>query len=373
MAHPVTHLLLLVASVPLAAQDFPAPVAAVGHGPLSLAVGDLDGDGIDDLVIGAPGASGTRGAVYVFYGTASWPTTLDLGALPEMAASATGANPGDRLGVSLLLVDLDGDKKLEVLAGAPGASTVYALGTALARRARTDLLWEPSPSARGPAGSDFGRTLAGRGDTIAVGAPLGTEGTAVGIVYLMTRSQFSSRRLDASGSPRILGEGGGFGSTLALADLDESGGLWLTAAAPESGTGTAYLFSLAGLSGMKSVRDAQRTVRASAPVGRFGATLGSLRWPLGDALVVGAPSVLPATSPGEGSLFIVRSSTLEKKPALLLGADGKPAQAVLAGDRPGDALGSHLVIADFNQDGAEDVAVAAAGAKTVYVIPGPLL
>ncbi len=52
--------------------------------PTSLTAGDLNDDGIDDLVIGAaladgPGQDRDRaGEVYVFYGRAVWPSTIDL-------------------------------------------------------------------------------------------------------------------------------------------------------------------------------------------------------------------------------------------------------------------------------------------------------
>ncbi len=85
----------------------------------SLAVGDLDGDGADDLLAGAPGVSSGAGAAYLVLGG----TDLPSGALTSASADATlsGAASGDAVGSSLAVADLTGDGFEDVLLGAPGA------------------------------------------------------------------------------------------------------------------------------------------------------------------------------------------------------------------------------------------------------------
>jgi len=80
--------------------------------------GDLDGDGRADLVLGDPEEAG---AVYVFYGPVS-------GALEAAAADLvlTGGS-GEGAGHPAVL-DLDGDPRMELLVGAPGAE--YGAGGA---------------------------------------------------------------------------------------------------------------------------------------------------------------------------------------------------------------------------------------------------
>ena len=56
----------------------------------------------------------------------------------------------------------------------------------------------------------------------------------------------------------------------------------------------------------------------------------------------------------------------------ILEVDCRPAAAFLEGARPGEGLGSHLQVGDFNQDGLLDNDVAASEAKTVNVVRGPL-
>ena len=85
---------------------------------ISVAVGDVSGDGVTDLVVGADQLfrnDGT-GKAYVFHG--------------PLAGSFQGANANailrgsalkDRFGASVGAADLDGDGKSEVIIGAPGA------------------------------------------------------------------------------------------------------------------------------------------------------------------------------------------------------------------------------------------------------------
>ncbi len=84
----------------------------------SSAGGDLDGDGVDELVIGAPGRR-TTGSVYQLQGPIS-------GATLSESVEVQGAQDGD-FGASLVLVDLDGDGLDEVLVGSPGLGQVRRL------------------------------------------------------------------------------------------------------------------------------------------------------------------------------------------------------------------------------------------------------
>jgi len=93
----------------------------------SVAAGDVNADGYDDLVIGArladgPGnARSEAGAVHVVYGQSSMLPDIDLAALPGGATVIHGADAGDFLGGDVSSGDLDGDGHDDVLAGARGA------------------------------------------------------------------------------------------------------------------------------------------------------------------------------------------------------------------------------------------------------------
>ncbi len=111
------------------------------HGALSrdesgysvASAGDVNGDGIPDLVIGAPYASpGDRsfaGVTYVLWGkNGTWPLTIELSALDEtIGCIINGALAGDYSGWSVASVDLNGDGIADLVTGAyladlPGGS-----------------------------------------------------------------------------------------------------------------------------------------------------------------------------------------------------------------------------------------------------------
>jgi hypothetical protein len=337
----------------------------------ALAIGDLDGDGADDLVIGAPGVSNGRGALYVLFGP-TWPATIDLAASPQPAnlAIAIGTNASDRLGVALALADVDADGKLDVLAGADGAAQVIALRAA-------DLPRGGSASGKprslgGPPSSRFGATVAVLGGRVAIGAPA-DGGAAAGSVFLAQADRdFAAPGGNISSLVRWVGEGGGFGGAIQLADLDGAGMPSVIVAAPDQGTGLIYAFATKDATGEVPAARAAQTIRATAPMGRLGAALGRLPWPGGDALVTGAPSPL-GTDPPAGAAFLLRAQTLRAFTHLQLGASGQPAAAALAGAQPGDRFGSLISVADFDGDGADDLAVATPKTKAILIFRGPLL
>ncbi len=98
----------------------------------SIAVGDINGDNYDDLIIGASQADGSRGGndcgeVYIINGSNSLPSTIDLEYdNPDIfingAEDSIGSGYyGDCAGTAVLLSDLNGDNKDEIILSARGA------------------------------------------------------------------------------------------------------------------------------------------------------------------------------------------------------------------------------------------------------------
>jgi hypothetical protein len=83
----------------------------------------LEGVEPKNLAVGAPGASGGRGAVYLFAGSFG---VNDV--VPSSAAvlKIIGA-PGDQLGTMLATADLNNDGYREIVIGAPGTNRVYVI------------------------------------------------------------------------------------------------------------------------------------------------------------------------------------------------------------------------------------------------------
>ena len=74
--------------------------------------GDLNSDGYDDVIIGAPGYMALTGKVIIYYGSTTGLTVAPIRMIGEMIWSV--------FGVSISVGDVDNDGNIEVLVGAPG-------------------------------------------------------------------------------------------------------------------------------------------------------------------------------------------------------------------------------------------------------------
>ncbi|MGD8464433.1 MAG: integrin alpha, partial [Anaerolineae bacterium] len=120
--------------------------------------GDTNGDGYDDLVVGAPGYDIERGKAYVFHGTS-------LGLTPSFDWTAAGEEAHDFFGSAVVTAgDVDGDGFADLVVGAYGydgeRGKAYLFPGTPAGLATT-----PDWSAEGEMPGDrFGRSVAAAGD-----------------------------------------------------------------------------------------------------------------------------------------------------------------------------------------------------------------
>ena len=92
----------------LAATPAARTITAAGIGNVLIA-GDITGDGIYDLLVGAP----AQNLVFAYAGTS--------GTIPSVPViSFAGANPGDEAGTAVRLLDLDADGNTDLVIGSPG-------------------------------------------------------------------------------------------------------------------------------------------------------------------------------------------------------------------------------------------------------------
>ncbi|MBN8520903.1 MAG: FG-GAP repeat protein [Alphaproteobacteria bacterium] len=86
------------------------------------ALGDINHDGRADVLIGAPGT--TQGQAYLIYGGAAYGTPLNVNTLGSSGLRLNGTNPGDAFGSSVTGIgDFNGDGYQDFAIGSPGSDT----------------------------------------------------------------------------------------------------------------------------------------------------------------------------------------------------------------------------------------------------------
>src|SRR5262245_29081380 len=112
-------------TITLATADATITGAALGDlfGTSTAAGNIISVEGVEpkNLVVGAPGANGGKGVVYLFAGSFAQGQQLTTA---DAVMTIVGA-PGDQLGAMLATADLNNDGHREIIIGAPGNSKVY--------------------------------------------------------------------------------------------------------------------------------------------------------------------------------------------------------------------------------------------------------
>lgn len=414
---------------------FPLPdQEAADHFGEALAVGDFNGDGVDDLAVGVPNETVLgqlfAGALVVLFGSSGGGLTVDGAQRFSLGSGDLAAHlpaPGDQLGRALAAGDFNKDGFDDLAVGVPGREVTligsagmvlvfYGFSSGLAP---VSLLTQDSQSGSvsmadvAEPADQFGHTLAtgdfnGDGaDDLAIGVPfedwIDLNDGAVHVVFgvpnvglTLTGNLLWTQ--GASGIPGTSEAGDNFGFALAAGRFNADGFADLAIGAPGETVGTVFGPQLAAGavtvvyptgSGHTAVAYTQQTLPLDnfpEPLDRFGRSLaaGDFSGDGLDDLAVGAPGESILTPMGEvdgaGSVSVLFGTpsfglvvgTAQEWWAGFRGSAGEPGLAA--------AYGEALAAGDFDGTGHADLAIGAPGEArggelrvgSVYVLYGAL-
>jgi hypothetical protein len=347
----------------------------------ALAALDWDGDGERDLAVGAPGAAGGSGRVFIYFGPViggSGPADAVISVGPESSVL-----DGGEIGASLAAADFDGDGPDDLVIGAPGAAggtgaaiVLFGGAAGAIRLDETDpagpsgyLVGEPGAVA----GGGFGQYVFGLGPTE---SPLDGDDD-IGVAYRNEYVAFvlRGRARPAAGLAALEVDAGddlrlenpttdattGFGARMvALGDEDGDGTPDLAVTAWLEGRGRVYVVR-GGLAGVRSTDSAavRSTIVGGPPdLTRLGVAIADGRATgTADIDMDGRQDLVLVGDAGRLRLFVFFGGSI---PTGRVDADLAPYQETgppgFLGAAPGPFLPASLVWAgDANADGLDDL------------------
>jgi hypothetical protein len=313
--------------------------------------GDINGDGFSDVIVGAYGNTTNTGKAYIYFGGSTMNNTVDV--------TLTGEATNNYFGTSVSGAgDVNGDGYTDVIVGAYGNTSntgkayIFHGGSTVNSVADITMTGEATTNFFGGSVSNAGDVNNDGFSDVIVGA--NGYSTSTGRAYIY----FGDFSMNNTADVVLTGEltNNDFGTSVSSAgDVNRDGFSDVVVGAPlnSSGTGRAYVFL--GGSPMNSTSDV--TMSGEVAGNNFGATVsfaGDLNADNYSDIIVGATSF--ESSIGRTYVFF-GSSTMNNT-----------FDAMMNGDFSGVSFGSGVSAAgDVNADGYSDVIVGAMGYSRAYI------
>jgi len=386
---------------------------------VSVATGDVNNDGFDDIIIGAyladPAGGGSAGETYIIFGSSSSPSSIDLN---SVSANVTifGDDAGDQSGQAVASGDVNNDGFADVIIGAEfgdgSAGTLSAAGETYVIFGGSSLPATIDLSIAGTANvTIFGDDAGDRSgfdvatgdvnndsfDDIIIGGyfagGVGNAISAAGETYVIFGSSSLPLTIDlnsVSANVTIFGDDANdfSGNTISSGDVNNDGFADVIIGAPFA-DGSAGTLSTAGetyvIYGGSSLPLTIDLNSVSANVTIFGDDAGdqsSFSLATGDVnndgfadVIIGAQLADPAGGSNAGEIYVIfGSSSLP----LTIDLNSVSANVTIFGDDAQDTSASSVASGDVNNDGVADVIIGAqladpaggGSAGEIYVIFG---
>jgi hypothetical protein len=329
-------------------KTFTGEALSNGFG-VSVSAADINNDGYDDVIAGASSYGTSAGRVYVFFGAADMDTTADV--------TMTGEESQSNFGYTVSHADVNNDGYEDVIAGAPihnintGRAYIFFGGSSMDNTADVTMTAETT-------GDRFGASVAGAGDVnndgyddVIVGARQFISDPGRAYVF------FGGSSMDNTADVTMMGEAinNSFGAQVTGGgDVNNDGydDVVVGASGYSSTTGRVYVFL--GGSSMDNTADVTMTGESTANI--FGSAVafgGDINVDGYDDVFVGAGYYPAGNADGRAYLFYGGSSM------------NNVADVIFDAEHEFDEFASYstpFAAGDLNDDGARDVLIGAPGA-----------
>lgn len=374
----------------------------------SVATGDINGDGIRDILIGEPDAETTVGAgvgiVSIFFGRQNFPRVLTE---VESNIQIHGEATLDHFGEAIATGDFNHDNIMDAIVGVPLASPpnranggkVYIIYGRTMWPAKLDLsttkadftVWGASTTqfiANAVATEDL--NLDGRADLIIGDFKANANGGVdAGKTFIILGNDSLNTMIDLAVRPADVTISGGnqqdhFGFSLATGDFDGDGDADLVVGArrannfSNSDVGKAFVFLGTETWPREidlTIEEAGFTLIGAPSLASSGSALavGHFNGDSRADVLIGAPfaSLEGRNQSGAAFVFAGRASTAV---TVTLGADSST--AIVLGASGGHTLGNAVAAGDMNGDGIDEIVIAAEDAEPagrIYVLSGDMI